>query len=173
MDAQLPRVDRDALIVEDDPQVLESYACGLWQQWQALEGQGGAPAKRYPKETIKAAVVWLMGAYVDAAAPIPYELSRLVRAIIDPKRDASTSPVRASSEKAYWAAITFEAAYPANEPATLYAVAKHLRESGALQNKDASQDTAEATVKVWRRLPHYQANVQLYRPLDRKAKRTG
>lgn len=165
MDALLPRVDRDYLMIEDDPAVLDAYARGLWQQWQALEGQDNeAPAKRYTKETVKAAVVWLTGAYVEAEAPIPYELSRLVRAIIAPKRTTSTSPVRARSEKAYWAAIRFEATYPASAPAPLYAVAKHLCDTSALQNKDASQKTAEATVKGWRKLEHYEANVRLYRP---------
>ena len=127
MDAQLPRVDRDALVVEDDPKVLNAYAHGLWQQWQALNGvlPGREPVKGYPKTTVKAAVVWLMGAYVDAEAPIPYELSRLVRAIIKPKKDSSTSPVRATSEKAYWAAIRFEATHPESAPASLYAVAKY------------------------------------------------
>ncbi|MER8683952.1 hypothetical protein [Mesorhizobium sp. M1405] len=171
MSGLLPHVDRDALIIEEDPEMLDAYALGLWQQWQALEGQGNeAPAKRYSKETVKAAVVWLTGAYVEAEAPIPYELSRLVRAIIAPKKAASTSPVRASSEKAYWAAIRFEATYPASARAPLYAVAKHLCDTGALLNKNASQKTAEATVKSWRKLGHYQANVQLNRPMEYKAK---
>ena len=46
--------------------------------------------------------------------------------------------------------------------ATLYAVAKHVRPR--LRNQYASQKTAEATVRDWRRRRHYGANVALQRP---------
>jgi len=52
--------------------------------------------------------------------------------------------------------------------ATLYAVAKHIRPQ--LQNKHASQKTAEGTVRDWRRLPHYRANVRLQRPAALRVK---
>jgi hypothetical protein len=159
MDARLPRVDREALIVEESPEMLDAYARGLWQHWQALDGQGEKLAKGYPKTTVKAAVVWLIGAYVDAEAPLPYEMFRLIGAIIRPQKDASTSPVRTRSEKAYWAAIKFEAQAPST---TMYAVAKHLRDTGAFPTSH-TRKTAEGTVRGWRKLPHYQDNVRLYR----------
>lgn len=181
----LPRVgDRDdvdgepvnVLIVEDDPAVLDAYARGLWQHWQALSG--GAPAKGYTKTMVKAAVVWLTDAYASAEAPIPNELSRLVRAIVTGKlkkldpgtsdvENASTSPVRASSEKAYWAAIQFEARHPETAPATVYKIAQHLCDGRMLLNKDSSQDSAKGIVRDWRKLAHYKANVELYRKLYR------
>lgn len=166
MEGRLPRVFRcdEALFVADDLSELDDYARGLWWQWRALDKKIDEPAaQKYPKETIKAAAAWLMDAYVAAEAPIPYELSRLVRAIIKPKRDASTSPVQAGSEKAYWKAIEFEAIHPGSEPATLYAVAKHLIDEDAFRSNGREQKSAESTVKSWRKLPHYKANVQLFR----------
>ncbi|MET2825824.1 hypothetical protein [Mesorhizobium shangrilense] len=184
MHAQLPRFDknarligddsllwRHALMVEDDPKVLDDYARGLWQQWQALVGKGGVPVKGYSKETVKAAVIWLTGQYVDVEAPIPYELSRLVDAIAFLKRGASTPPFRPTSESAYRAAVKFEAKYPANAPATRYKVAQHLCNTGLLLSKDNNtpQKTAEATVRDWRKSRHYQESVELYRRMEWKA----
>ena len=157
----MPHLDRAerGLAQEDDPEVLAAYARGLWQQWQALSGAGGKPHARYNKTVVKAAMVWLTQCYFEAGAPIPYELARLVRATISPDKKASTSPVRAASEVAYWAAIEFEAADP---DATQYAVAKHLRETGKLPTA-SSQKSAEATVRGWRRLTHFKDNVNLFR----------
>ncbi|MGB3500181.1 MAG: hypothetical protein WBA44_01040 [Mesorhizobium sp.] len=177
MGARLPPVFRDYLLKEkknakeldewvtapwavpDDKNELNSYARGLWEQWQALERRDGSAKKNYPKETIKAAVVLLTDALVDAAAPVPYELSRLIRAIIKPKSHASTSPVQAGSEKAYWAAIQFEA----TGRRSLYSVAMHLLANG-LFPQGRSQKAVEGTIRGWRKLDHYQANVRLYRP---------
>lgn len=164
MDAQLPSVFSDALMVEDDPATLDAYARGLWHQWQAMEKMvSEVPRKGYPKETVKAAFAWLMDAYVEAEAPIPYELARLARAIAKPKPGVSTAPVQAGSEKAYWEAIMFEANFPASKPATLYKVAQHLRDEQAFRSGHRDQKSAESTVKGWRALAHYRANVQLYR----------
>jgi hypothetical protein len=91
----------------------------------------------------------------------------LVREIVQPRRDASTLPVRRSSEPACWAAIEFEARHSrdptGNEPsvAKRYAVAKYVL--GLLKNKDGSQKAAEGTVRGWRKLPHYRLNVALQR----------
>lgn len=166
-EARLPHVDGEALIQEDDPEVLGAYARGLWQQWQALSGEGGTPAKRYPKETIKSAVVWLTDAYVDVEEPIPYELARVIRALIRPKQSASTSPVHSGSEEAYLAAIMFEAATPDAMPS---AIARHLiergllvRDAGKRQGMQPSPKGAEATVRGWQKEPDYQSNVRLYR----------
>lgn len=154
----LPGIDPSGVFVEDDPEELSSYARGLWQQWQALDRKDGTARARYPKTAVKAATVRLVDAYADAEAPIPYELSRLIRAIVAPAPKADTlAPVHAASRDAYWAAILYEAEHP---DATLYAVAKELRDAGKVST---SQDSAEAAVRSWRRERHYTTNVRLFR----------
>ena len=111
-------------------------------------------------------------------------------------RASAFRKVQEKNENAYWAAIRFEATKPAhpNAPsaASLYAVAKHVREGVGFpqqrtrrpRNKDsepgpdAAQKTAEATINGWRKLEHYRQNVLLYRnprafpgKMERKSKR--
>ena len=160
--AQLPLVDPEFLLVERRPEQLHAYARGLLQHLRQIRAT--RKARGYPITTIKAAALWLIKSYASAGvAPAP-ETARLIHEIVGPSADASTLPVRRSSEQAYWAAIGFEAWHrpdpTGNQPsvATLYAVAKRVR------NQYASQKGTEATVRGWRRLPHYQANVALQRP---------
>ncbi len=170
--AQLPLVDPDFRLVERRPERLHAYARGLLQHLREI--RAGEKAGGYPIATIKAAVVWLIESYAEAVvAPAP-EAALLVSEIVGPHRDASTLPVRRSSETAYWAAIEFEAGQSADptgrEPSTAkrYAVAKYVL--GLLKNKNASQKTAEAIVRGWRKLPHYRANVALQRPAAHRVK---
>lgn len=128
--AQLPPVDPDFLLVEHRPEALHACARGLLQHLRQI--RAGGKAKGYPIATIKAAAVWLIDSYAEAGiAPAP-EAALLVREIVRPNRDASTLPVRRSSEAAYLAAIEFEARHrpdPAGkEPsvAKRYAVAKYV-----------------------------------------------
>jgi hypothetical protein len=108
--AQLPPVDPDFLLVEQRPEALHAYARGLLQHLRQI--RAGGKAKGYPIATIKAAAVWLIDSYAEAGiAPAP-EAALLVREIVRPNRDASTLPVRRSSEAAYLAAIEFEARLP-------------------------------------------------------------
>lgn len=162
---RLPPVDPKYRIAERQPGNLHAYARGLLRHLRRI--RAGGKAEGYPIATIKSAAVWLIESYAEArVAPAP-EAARLIYEIVRPNRDASTSPVRRSSEKAYRAAIEFEASqrpHPTGkEPsvATLYAVAKHV--GGKLQNRYASQKTAEGTVRGWRKLPHYRSNVALQR----------
>jgi hypothetical protein len=145
--------------------LVDGYARGLLEHLRAI--RAGGKAEGYPIATIKAAAVWLIESYAEAnVAPAP-EAAQLIREIVGPHRDASTLPVRRSSETAYWAAIEFEARHPPDpigkEPSTAkrYAVAKYVL--GLLRNKDASQKTAEGIVRGWQKLPHYRANVALQR----------
>jgi len=163
--AQLPPVDPDFLVVERRSGVLHAYTRGLLCQLRRIHG--GSKAEGYPIATIKRATIWLLESHAEAGvAPAP-EMALLIEELLRPKPDASTLPVRRSSGPAYWAAIAFEAGWrfdPAGKKpsvATLYAVAKHVRPQ--LQNKHASQKTAEGTVRNWRRLPHYRENVALQR----------
>ena len=102
------------------------------------------------------------------------EAALLVGEIVRPNRDASTLPVRRSSEAAYLAAIEFEARHrpdpTGKEPsaAKRYAVAKYVL--GLLRNKNASQKTAEGIVRGWRELRHYRENVALQRPATLRVK---
>jgi len=164
--AQLPPVDPEFRLVERRPERLHAYARGLLQHLRAI--RAGGKAGGYPIATIKAAAVWLIESYAEAAvAPTP-EAAHLISEVVRSHRDASTLPVRRSSETAYWAAIEFEATHPPDptgkEPSTAkrYAVAKYVL--GLLKNKNASQKTAEGIVRGWRQLPHYRANVALQRP---------
>lgn len=167
---QLPPVDPDFGLVERRAEQLHAYARGLLQHLRQIRAK--KKAKGYPITTIEAAAVWLIEAYTQAGIALVPEMARLISEIIQPKPDASTLPVRASSKDAYWAAIAFEAGHvphpTARQPsaASLYAVAKHLRT--LTSNQYTSQKTAEATVRAWRRLPHYRSNVAWQRraPLE-------
>lgn len=169
---QLPLVDPDFRLVERRAEKLHAYARGLLQH--LLQIRAGEKAGGYPIKTIKSAAVWLIESYGEAGvAPVP-EAARLIDEIVQPHPCASTLPVRRSSEKAYWAAIEFEAGQrpdpTGRQPsaATLYAVAKYVRT--CVRKEYASQKTAEATVRDWRRLPHYRANVALQRPSTLRVK---
>jgi hypothetical protein len=169
---QLPPVDPNYLIVERRADQLHAYARGLLHHLRQI--RAGERAAGYPITTINSAAIWLIEMYaVAGVAPAP-EMARLIDEIVQPAQDASTLPVRRSSEEAYWAAINFEAAQSLDptgkrpSAATLYSVAKHVR--CRLQNKYASQKTTEATVRGWRKLPHYRDNVALQRPNDHRAK---
>src|SRR5262245_60195035 len=155
--AQLPLVDPDFHFSERRPETLHAYARGLLKQLRAI--RAGKKAEGYPISTIKSAAVWLIESYAEAGiAPAP-EAAHLIDEIVNPNPNASSSPVRQSSQEAYWAAIKFEATQPPDPTnrhpslATLYALAKHVRP--LLRNQYASQKTAEGTVRTWRRLPHY------------------
>ena len=170
--AYLPLVDAEFHFVERRPAMLHAYARGLLQQ--LLKIRAGEKAKGYPIATIRSAAVWLIESYVQAGiAPAP-QAARLIEELVQPKKDSSTLPVRRSSERAYLAAIEFEAGHRPDPKgknpsgATLYAVARHVRPK--LQNKHASQKTAEGTVRAWRCLPHYQENVALQRPRHLRVK---
>lgn len=170
--AQLPLVDRDFRFVERRPERLHAYARGLLQHLRGI--RAGGKAEGYPIATIKAATVWLIESYAEAlVAPAP-EAAVLVSEIVRPHRNASTLPVRRSSETPYWAAIEFEANHPADptgkEPslAKRYAVAKYVL--GLLKNTNSTQKSAEASVRGWRKLPHYRANVALQRPAAHRVK---
>lgn len=164
-DAQLPLVDPEFKLVERRPEKLHAYARGLLQHLRSI--RAGGKAQGYPIATIEAAVAWLIEAYAEAHVAPAAEAALLVSEIVRPNRDASTLPVRRSSEAAYWAAIEFEARQPPDptgkEPsaAKRYSVAKYVL--GLLKNKNASQKTAEGIVRGWRKLPHYRANVALQR----------
>jgi hypothetical protein len=169
---QLPLVDPEFRLVERRPEKLHAYARGLLQHLRAI--RSGGKAQGYPIATIKAATVWLVDSYAEAdVAPAP-EAARLVSEIVRPHRDASTLPVRRSSEEAYWAAIGFDASHPPDpsgkEPSTAkrYAVAKYVL--GLLKNKNGSQKSAEGTIRGWRKLSHYRMNVALQRSAADRAK---
>jgi len=140
---------------------------------------------------VKAATVWLVGAYVDAGVPLAPEMSALITGVVKWQRRASTSrKVQEHNEQAYWAAIRFEASKPpdlkgeAPSVASLYSVAKHVLGPGAAglprqgtripRNIDvepaanAAQKSAEATVRGWRKIDHYLKNVRLERAWSEK-----
>ena len=170
--SQLPLVDPGFRFVERRQEKLHAYARGLLGQLQRI--RAGERAGGYPIATIKSAAVWLIESYTEAGvAPAP-EAAQLIAELVQPAKDASTLPVRRSSEAAYLEAIEFEASQRPDPTgkgpsvATLYAVAKHVRPF--LQNKRASQKTAEGTVRGWRLLSHYRANVALQRPAALRVK---
>ena len=169
---RLPLVDPDFRLVERRPEMLHAYARGLLQHVRAI--RAGGKAEGYPIVTIKAAMVWLIESYAEARVPPLSEAALLVSEIVRPHRDASTLPVRRSSEEAYWAAIKFEAGQrpdpTGKEPsvAKRYAVAKHVL--GLLKNKNGSQKAAESTIRGWRKLLHYRDNVRLQRPTRYRVK---
>jgi hypothetical protein len=169
--AYLPLVDPAFRFVERRPEKLHAYARGLLKHLRRI--RAGEKAGGYPITTIKSAAVWLIESYAEAGiAPAP-EAARLIDEIVQPNEDASTLPVRRSSEAAYLAAIEFEAKHPSDptgkEPsvAKRYAVAKHVL---GLLRGEPSQKTAEGIVRGWRRLRHYRENVALQRPADRRVK---
>jgi len=170
--SRLPLVDPDFRISEGRSEILHAYARGLLEHLRAI--RAGGRAEGYPITTIKVATAWLIDAYAEAGvAPAP-EAAQLVREIIGPNSDTSTLPVQRLSEAAYWAAIDFEAHHPPDpagkqpSSATRYAVAKHIL--GKLKTKNASQRSAEATIRGWQKLPHYKANVKLQRPASLRVK---
>jgi hypothetical protein len=99
----LPPVDPDYLITEYDTNKLRLYARGLLQQ---LRG----PLRTYSFEKVKAAAVWLVGAYVEAQIPLAPEMDALIAGVVNWQRRASTwRKVQQHNEEAYWKAILFEA----------------------------------------------------------------
>ena len=156
MKARLPVVEEQALLVEDDPERLRSFAVGLLTQLRSI--RSGGPRNGYPLVLIKKAAVRLIGNYADAGRPPDSEAVLLISELINPDPKASSSPVRPSSKRAYWSAIKFEAS--CSKPSR-YAVAKHLRDEGLMPN--ASPKTTEGIVRDWQRMPHYKANVKLQR----------
>jgi hypothetical protein len=169
-------VDPDYLIVERDPEVLHAYARRLLH---LLRNR-----RSYSFEMVKAATVWLIGAYVDARVPLAPEVYGLIAGVVkwNPRANAFRQ-VQEKNENAYRAAIRFEASRPADptgkapSAATLYAVAKYVREGvgfpqqGTRRSKikdsepapNAAQKSAEATIRGWRKLQHYRQNVLLQR----------
>jgi hypothetical protein len=170
-------IDSDFLITERDPERLHAYACGLLHQMLH-------PSQSFSFEMVKAATVWLVGAYVDAGVPLAPEVYRLIAGVIKWNRRASTfRKVQEKNQDAYWAAIRFEATCApdpkgiAPSEATLYSVAKRVREGVGFpqqgtrrsRNKDsdptpnAAQKSAEATIRGWRKYHHYRQNVLFQR----------
>jgi hypothetical protein len=82
-DFYLPMVDPDFLIIERGPDKLHAFARGLLSRLRK-------PSRSYPFETVKAATVWLVGAYVDAQVPLAPEMSELIAGVVKWKRRAST-----------------------------------------------------------------------------------
>ena len=118
--AYAPIFDPDFLIIERDPEKLHAYARGLLH---CLRN----PSRSYSFEKVKAATVWLVGAYVGARVPLASEMHALIAGVVKWNRQASAlRKVQKKNEPAYWAAIRFEAAHPrdpngkAPSAATLY-----------------------------------------------------
>jgi hypothetical protein len=176
----LPMVDPDSIIIERDPNKLHAFARGLLNRLRK-------PSRSYSFEMVKAATVWLVGAYVDAQVPLAPEMSALIAGVVKWQRRSSTfRKVQEANEEAYWAAIRFEASRSvdpkgkAPSAASLYSVAKHVLEQEGVglprqgtriprnidsepDPKYAAQKSAEATIRGWRRIDHYRQNVQLLR----------
>jgi hypothetical protein len=178
-DFYLPIVDPDFLIIERDPDKLHAFARGLLNRLRK-------PSRSYSFEMVKAATVWLVGAYVDAQVPLAPEMSALIGGVVKWQRRSSTfRKVQEPNEEAYWAAIRFEASKPADpkgkapSAASLYSVAKHVLElegvglpqqgtrrsriTDSLPDPNTAQKTAEATIRGWRKIDHYRQNVRLQR----------
>jgi hypothetical protein len=178
-DFYLPMVDPDFLIIESDPDKLHAFARGLLNRLRK-------PSRSYSFEMVKAATVWLVGAYVEAQIPLAPEMSALIAGVVKWQRRASTfRKVQETNEEAYWAAIRFEASKPphpkgkAPSAASLYSVAKHVLElegTGLPQqgtriprnidsepDPNTAQKSAEATIRGWRKIDHYRQNVRLQR----------
>jgi hypothetical protein len=170
-------LDPDYLIIERDPETLRAYAHGLLSRLHN-------PSRSFSLEIVKAATVWLVGAYASARLPVTPELHRLIAGVVQWNPRASTfRQVQEKNESAYWAAIRFEAAHSADphakapSAATLYAVAKHVREGVGFPQQgtrtsrkkdsepapDAAQKSAEATIRGWRKRHHYRQNVLFQR----------
>ena len=175
----LPVVDPDFLIIERDPEKLRAFARGLLNRLRR-------PSRSYSVEMVKAATVWLVGAYVEAQVPLAPEMSALIAGIVRWQRRGSTlRKVQEHNEEAYWAAIRFEASKApdprgkAPSAASLYSVAKHVLEleRGGLPRQgtriprniesepdpNTAQKSAEATIRGWRKIDHYRQNVRLRR----------
>ena len=75
MKPKLPLVDPDYLIQESDPDKLRAYARGLLLQLRN-------PSRNYSREMVKAATVWLVGAYVDARLPLAPEMAALIAGVV-------------------------------------------------------------------------------------------
>jgi len=127
-DFYVPMVDPDFLIIERDSDKLDAFARGLLNRLRK-------PSRSYSFEMVKAATVWLVGAYVDAQVPLAPEMSELIAGVVKWQRRGSTfRKVQETNEEAYWAAIRFEASKPtdpkgkAPSAASLYSVAKHVLE---------------------------------------------
>jgi hypothetical protein len=178
-DFDLPVVDPDFLITETDPKKLHAFARGLLRQLRK-------PSRKYPLEMVKAATVWLVGAYVEAQVPLAPQMDPLIAGLIKWDRRASTfRKAQAINDPAYWTALSYEASKPADRKgkapsaASLYAVAKHVlgldgsglprqgtripRNTDSEPNPHWNQKSAEATIRGWRKLDHYRLNVQLLR----------
>jgi hypothetical protein len=176
-DFDLPLIDPDFLITERDPKNLHRFTRGLLNQLRK-------PSRSYSIEMVKAATVWLVGAYVDAKVPLAPEMYPLIAGVVKWQRPASTfRKVQRINEEAYWAAVRFEASKPADpkgkapSAASLYSVAKHVLELKGVgfqlqgtrkpRNLDvepgpeAAQKSAEATIRGWRKIEHYRQNVRL------------
>ena len=175
----LPVVDPDFLIIERDPEKLRAFARGLLNRLRR-------PSRSYSFEMVKAATVWLVGAYVEAQVPLAPEMSALIAGIVKWQRRGSTfRKVQEHNEEAYWAAIRFEASKApdprgkAPSAASLYSVAKHVLELEGVglprqgtriprniesePDPNTAQKSAEATIRGWRKIDHYRQNVRLRR----------
>jgi hypothetical protein len=145
------------------------------------------PSRAYSKQKVTAAAVWLVGAYVDAQVPPAPEMAEVISRIVKWDRQATTfRKVQAHNEKAYWAAIHFEASClpdpkgKSPSAASVYSVAKHVLKTTGLElqgtripkNLDSepaphtAQKSAEATIRGWRKIDHYQQNVRLQRKFN-------
>lgn len=165
----LPRIDPEYLLEECDRERLDAFSRGLLKQSRLLRAKSDKAEPRYSLVKVRAATTRLMMAYIDLGQTPPLEFAELLKVLIEPEKWTSTLPVRETSEKAYWAAIRFEAKQPADaergnpSTASVYAVARHVREMKLFLNKSISQKTAEATIKGWRKEAHYRDNVALHR----------
>lgn len=154
----LPPLDPDYLIEEHDPARLHEYAAGLLQHLRAI--RKGKPTAGYGVGKIKAAADWLLERYAEAKTSAPaeavmlwWELSRF-----KPTPKARTGRVQERLLDAYREAYLFDAAE--SEAPTLYAVAKHVRETS---KPDWNQEAAEAAIRLWRKRRHYRDQVRLNR----------
>jgi hypothetical protein len=176
-DIAFPVLDPDFLITERDPTRLHAFARGLLTRLRK-------PSRAFSKQKVTAAAVWLIDAYVDAQIPLAPEMAEVISRIVKWDRRATTfRKVQAPNDKAYWAAIHFEASClpdpKSKRPsaASVYSVAKHVLKTTGLElqgtripkNFDSepapntAQKSAEATIRGWRKIDHYQQNVRLQR----------
>lgn len=169
---RLPPVDPDYLLVEDDPEALNAYARGLWERLRYLNSHPREKGKKnsYNIETVKAATVWLVGRFVDAKAPIPYELYRLIDALVEPKPDVRTGPpVHEENLRAYWSAIEFESRFPPDprgrkpSSASRRTVAEHIQHLIVKEGRATAYDKAFENLKNWRDHQYYKDNVSFQR----------